>query len=192
MAEGEEAQLLKRERRLAAVGSLLEFAEDWKEDELCGKFRVISGSLFPETPEFRLACILVEASEPLRLSEIAARCRMSRDLVLREGRVRRAIERMRGQACCWMWGGRAGRDTSLTKATRPCSCWEGSIRVMPGSASPLQDSPKGERTAPPDEAKNRKRFHGEDVPFRDVEERQRARLRHWPGVDPGPRDTGLV
>jgi hypothetical protein len=94
MIEEEEARLLERERRLAAVGSLLEFAESWKEDELCARFRVISGSLFVETPEFRLACVLVEAPEPLQLSEIAIKCGVSRDLVLREGRVRRAIERM--------------------------------------------------------------------------------------------------
>jgi len=94
MIEKDESRLQERERRLAAVGSLLEFAEGWKEDELCARFRVISGSLFPETPEFRLACVLVEASEPLQLSEIAMKCGVSRDLVLREGRVRRTIERM--------------------------------------------------------------------------------------------------
>ena len=94
MIEGGEAHLRERERRLAAVGSLLEFAECWREDELCATFRMISGSLFSETPEFRLARVLVETSEPLQLSEIAAKCGVSRDLVLREGRVRRAIERM--------------------------------------------------------------------------------------------------
>lgn len=94
MIEANEARLEERVRRLAALRSLLEFAEGWKEDELCGRFRVISGSLFRETPEFRLARVLVEASEPLKLSEIAARCGVSRDLVLREGRIRRAIGRM--------------------------------------------------------------------------------------------------
>lgn len=94
MFEGEEARLLERERILAALGSLLEFAEGWKEDDLCGRFRVIFGSLFPETPEFRLACVLVEASEPLSLSEIASGCGVNRELVVPGGKIRRAIERL--------------------------------------------------------------------------------------------------
>jgi hypothetical protein len=94
MIETDESRSRERAERLAAVESLLELAEDWKEDELCARFRVISGSLFAETPEFRLACVLVEASDPLQLSEIATKCGVSRDLVLREGRLRRAIERM--------------------------------------------------------------------------------------------------
>ena len=94
MIEEDETKLREAERRLAAVGSLLEFAEGWKEEELCAKFKAISELLFSETPELRLARVLVEASEPLQLSEIAAKCGVSRELVLREGRIRRAIERL--------------------------------------------------------------------------------------------------
>jgi hypothetical protein len=84
MIEEDENRIRERERRLAAVGSLLEFAEGWKEDELCAKFRVICQLLFSGTPELRLAYVLVESSEPLQLSEIAAKCGVSRELVLKE------------------------------------------------------------------------------------------------------------
>jgi len=112
MIEEKEPSLLERERALAAVGLLLEFAEGWKEEELCAKFRVILQSLFQETSEFRLAGVLVEASEPLQLCEIAAKCGVSRDWVLREGRIRRAIERME----------RAGLILNVGREGRPRYC----------------------------------------------------------------------
>jgi len=120
MIEKDESGLQERERRLAAVGSLLKFAEGWKEDELCDRFRVISGSLFPETPEFRLACVLVEASEPLQLFEIAMKCGVSRELVLREGRVRRAIERME-KAGLVLNVGREGRPRYCLDQSSPAA-----------------------------------------------------------------------
>jgi hypothetical protein len=126
----EEMQLLERERRLAAVGSLLEFAESWKEDELCGRFRTIFGSLFPETPEFRLACVLVEASEPLQLSEIAAKCGVSRDLVLKEGRIRRAIERME-RAGLVLNVGREGRPRYCLDQSNPAAQILGKVLSRP-------------------------------------------------------------
>ncbi|MDA4118895.1 MAG: hypothetical protein OK455_11210 [Thaumarchaeota archaeon] len=112
MTQEDEPPLIERERKLAALGSLVEFAESWKVDELCARFRAISEPIFSETLELRLVCALVQASEPLHLSKIAERCGVSRELVLSGGRVRRALGRME----------RAGLVLNVGREGRPRYC----------------------------------------------------------------------
>jgi hypothetical protein len=103
---------MERERKLAALGSLVAFAESWMDDLLCARFRAISEPIFSETPELRLVCALVQASEPLDLSRIAAKCGVSRELVLSGGKVRRALGRME----------RAGLVLNVGREGRPRYC----------------------------------------------------------------------
>ena len=73
---------------------MVDFLEGWVISELCKYFRKISDALYSQTPEQLLIKALLEAGNPLTLTEIASKCHASRFVVLPDGRVRRAIERM--------------------------------------------------------------------------------------------------
>jgi len=82
------------ERKQAIAAAMVDFLEGWVVKELCLYFRKISDALYSQTPEQLLIKALLEAGNPLTLTEIASRCHASRFVVLPDGRVRRAIERM--------------------------------------------------------------------------------------------------
>jgi hypothetical protein len=82
------------ERKQAVAAAMVDFLEGWVVRELCRYFRKISDALYSQTPEQLLIMALLEAGEPLTLTEIASRCHASRFVVLPDGRVRRAMERM--------------------------------------------------------------------------------------------------
>src|SRR5216684_4045507 len=82
------------ERKQAVAAAMVDFLEGWVVKELCRYFRKISDALYSQTPEQLLIKALLEAGDPLTLTEIVSRCHASRFVVLPDGRVLRAIERM--------------------------------------------------------------------------------------------------
>jgi hypothetical protein len=85
------------ERKEQLAAAMVEFLEGWVIRELCLHFRIIAEGVYSETAEHRLIGTLLEAYEPLTLGDIATRCRVSRDLLEPNGRIRRAIDRMENQ-----------------------------------------------------------------------------------------------
>ncbi|MDA4117552.1 MAG: winged helix-turn-helix domain-containing protein [Thaumarchaeota archaeon] len=82
------------ERKQVLAGSMVDFLEGWIIRELCLRFRTMAEALYSETYEQRLLRVLLEHDRPLSLREIASKSGVSRALVLRDGRVWRAIERL--------------------------------------------------------------------------------------------------
>ena len=68
--------------------------EAWTEAELSESVRLAVMSAFGGSAELRLVEVLSRAQEPLQLSEISVRCGVSRNELLRTGRVRLALARM--------------------------------------------------------------------------------------------------
>jgi len=84
------------ERKEELAAALIEFLEGWVIRELCLHFRTIAEGVYLETAEHRLIGAFLGAHEPLTLGDIATRCRVSRDLLEPNGRIRRALDRMEG------------------------------------------------------------------------------------------------
>jgi len=85
------------ERKEQLAAAMVDFLEGWVIRELCLHFRAIAEGVYSDTAEHRLIGALLEAHEPLTLGDIATRCRVSRDLLQPNGRVRRALDRMERQ-----------------------------------------------------------------------------------------------
>ncbi len=84
----------ERVRRLEASDAMVNFLEGWVVADLCSRFRAVVDAVYSDTFEFQLVRTLLEEASPQSLQLIASRCGASRTLVLPEGRLRRALERM--------------------------------------------------------------------------------------------------
>jgi len=83
-----------RERRQPFSDAMEEFIEGWVINDLCRRFRTLVDATYSETFEFQLLRVLVDDPCPQPLQLIASRCGASRTLVLPDGRLRRALERL--------------------------------------------------------------------------------------------------
>jgi len=77
--------------------AMADYLKVWTEAELFERFRTIFDVFCRETLEYRLTGVLLEAGQPQSLQAIAAKCGVSRTLVLPQGRLRRAIIKMESQ-----------------------------------------------------------------------------------------------
>jgi hypothetical protein len=82
------------ERKQAVAAAMVDFLEGWVIIDLCTRFRTVAEALYSETPEQRLLIALLEDSRPLSLRQIGSKCSVSRALLLPDGRLRRAVERL--------------------------------------------------------------------------------------------------
>jgi predicted transcriptional regulator len=97
------------ERRQAAFDAMVSVLEGLVVADLCPRFRTLVDAIYSDTFEFQLVKALLEEPSPQSLQTIASKCGASRSLVLPEGRLRRALERME----------RAGLISKTGAAERP-------------------------------------------------------------------------
>jgi hypothetical protein len=82
------------EKKLAVAKALADFFEGFVERDICLSFRMMAETVYSETFEHRLLKAFIDADSPQSLQAIAARCGVSRALMLPEKRLRRVVERM--------------------------------------------------------------------------------------------------
>ena len=79
---------------MVSFGRAYRMLEAWIEADLTESVMKLMASVFSGSPELRLLEVLARAQEALDFSEIAVRCSVSRNELLRAGRVRLALVRM--------------------------------------------------------------------------------------------------
>jgi hypothetical protein len=82
------------ERKQAIAGAMADFLEGLVVRDICSFFRTMTESVYCDTFEHRLLKAFIEADGPQSLQAMAARCGVSRALMLPEKRLRRVVERM--------------------------------------------------------------------------------------------------
>ncbi|MGH9917682.1 MAG: hypothetical protein ACRD6W_02235 [Nitrososphaerales archaeon] len=73
---------------------MVDFLEGWVITELCMRFRTIAEALYKEAPEQGLLMVLLEERRPLSLRQISSSGIVSRRQLRKDGRLRRAMERL--------------------------------------------------------------------------------------------------
>lgn len=81
-------------RLLLSFGRAYRMLEAWVEADIVESAKKAVAAAFGASLEFKMVGALAGAEEPLRLSEIAARCGATRREMAREGSLRIALERM--------------------------------------------------------------------------------------------------
>ena len=112
------------ERRQAASDAMVSFLEGWVVADLCFRFRTLVDAVYSETFEFQLVRALLEEPGPQSLQTIAAKCGASRTLVLPEGRLRRALERMERAGLISRTGAAERPRYSLDRSNLTCHLLE--------------------------------------------------------------------
>lgn len=108
------------ERRQDANDAMVNFLEGWVVADLCSRFRTIMDAVYSDTFEFQLVKALLEDRSPQSLQLIASKCGASRTLVLPEGRLRRALERMERAGLITRTGAEERPRYSLDRSNLTC------------------------------------------------------------------------
>jgi len=103
------------ERRQAASEAMVKFLETWVVSDLCSRFKTLLDAAYSDTVEFQLLKALAEDPSPQSLQLIASRCGASRTLVLPNGRLRRALERLERAGLVLRTGGEERPRYSLNR-----------------------------------------------------------------------------
>jgi len=112
------------ERRQAASDAIVSFLEGWVVADLCPRFRTLVDAIYSDTFEFQLVKALLGEPSPQSLQTIAAKCGASRTLVLPEGRLRRALERMERAGLISKTGAAERPRYSLNRSNLACHLLE--------------------------------------------------------------------
>lgn len=112
------------ERRQAVSDAMVNFLEGWVVADLCSRFRTVVDAVYSDTFEFQLVRVLLEEASPQSLQVIASKCGASRTLVLPEGRLRRALERMERAGLVSKTGAAERPRYSLARSNLTCHLLE--------------------------------------------------------------------
>ena len=135
------------DRKQAAFDALSSFLESWVVADLCSRFRTVLDALYSETFEFELLKVLLDDPKPQSLQVIASRCGASRTLVLPEGRLRRALERMERAGLISKTGAEDRPRYSLDRSNQTCYLLE-KLYERPRLPRPLVSAALGEVLGP--------------------------------------------
>jgi predicted transcriptional regulator len=112
------------ESRQAASDAMVNFLEGWVVTDLCSRLRTVLDAVYSETFEFQLVKALLEEASPQSLQGIASKCGTSRTLVLPDGRLRRALERMEKAGLVSRTGAEDRPRYSLNRSNLTCHLLE--------------------------------------------------------------------